>query len=112
MKKKPLTNKSGHVRELKREDISAMRPAREVLPAKLLAALPKRKPGERGLQKSPKKVSVTVRYSPEVVNYFKSMGTGWQTRIDKVLMGYVKKQPKHAGHAKLLKHHKHSRNAV
>jgi uncharacterized protein (DUF4415 family) len=95
MKKKPLTNKSGHVRELKRVDIRTMRPASEVLPAKLLALLPKRKRGERGLQKEPKKVSVTVRYSPEVVKYFKATGEGWQTRIDKVLKSYVKKKSSH-----------------
>jgi len=95
MKKKPLTNKSGHVRELKRDDIRAMRPASEVLPKKLLDVLPKRKRGERGPQKEPKKVSVTVRYSPEVVEYFKATGEGWQTRMDKVLKSYIKKKGSH-----------------
>lgn len=92
---KPLTNKSGKVRELTRNDISAMRPASEVLPAKLLDVLPKRKRGERGLQRQPKKVPVTVRYSPEVVKYFKSTGEGWQTRMDTVLKTYVKKKSPH-----------------
>ena len=54
MKKKPLTNKAGHVRELTSEDIRAMRPASEVLPKKLLDVLAKRKRGERGPQKEPK----------------------------------------------------------
>ncbi len=45
MREKPLTNKSGHVRELKREDIRAMQPASEVLPKKLLDVLPKRYAG-------------------------------------------------------------------
>jgi uncharacterized protein (DUF4415 family) len=92
MKKKPLTNKSGTVRELKRKDIDAMRPASEVLPAELLGVLPKRKRGERGPQKQLKKISVTVRYSQEVVEYFKSTGEGWQTRMNKVLKNYVKKK--------------------
>ncbi len=32
MKKQPLTNKAGKVRELMLKDIQAMRPAREILP--------------------------------------------------------------------------------
>ena len=39
MRRKPLTNKSGHVRELKREDIHAMQSADKVLPEKLLNVL-------------------------------------------------------------------------
>jgi uncharacterized protein (DUF4415 family) len=95
MKKKPLTNKSGQVRELKHEDIRSMRPASEVLPKKLLDVLPKRKRGERGPQKEPKKISITVRYSPEVVEYFKATGAGWQIRMDKVLKNYIKKKKSH-----------------
>ena len=44
MKMKPLTDKSGEVRELTREDMKRFRPAAEVLPQELLAVLPKRKP--------------------------------------------------------------------
>jgi len=36
-----------------------------------------------------KKLLVSVRYSPEVVAYFKSTGEGWQTRMDGVLQQYV-----------------------
>lgn len=32
---------------------------------------------------------VSVRYSPEVLAYFKSTGEGWQSRMDDVLRGYV-----------------------
>lgn len=95
MKKKSLTNKKGNVRELTRSDIRAMRPAKDVLSKKLLEMLPKRKRGERGPQKGPKKISVTVRYSPEVVKYFKETGEGWQIRMDKVLKNYVKKKDTH-----------------
>jgi len=90
-KRKPLTNKEGEVRELTKADFMAMRPMDEVLPPDLVATIKKRKRGERGAQKEPKKISVTVRYSPEVVKYFKSTGEGWQTKMDKVLMSYVKK---------------------
>jgi hypothetical protein len=56
MKKKPLTNKQGEVRELTLQDIKAMRPAKEVLPAELLAVLPKRQSGQRKQQEKVVKV--------------------------------------------------------
>ena len=36
-----------------------------------------------------KKLLVSVRYSPEVVRYFRSTGSGWQSRMDGVLRQYV-----------------------
>jgi uncharacterized protein (DUF4415 family) len=96
MKKKPLTNKEGEVRELTREDIRGMRPIHEVLPPESVANLPKRKRGERGAQKTPTKVALTVRYSPEVIEYFKDTGEGWQKRMDEVLKNWIKKHPKAA----------------
>lgn len=49
-----------------------------------------RLPGQRGPQKQPTKVAVTVRYSPEVVEYFKATGEGWQTRMNDALREYIK----------------------
>ena len=43
----------------------------------------------RGPQKAPVKQPVSIRLSPEVVEYFKAEGSGWQTRIDAVLREYV-----------------------
>lgn len=44
----------------------------------------------RGRPKSNnKKLLVSVRYSPEVVAYFKSTGEGWQSRMDEALREYV-----------------------
>jgi uncharacterized protein (DUF4415 family) len=44
----------------------------------------------RGRPKSAsKKKLLSVRYSPEVVAYFKSTGEGWQARMDQVLREYV-----------------------
>lgn len=44
----------------------------------------------RGRPKSErKKLLVSVRYSPEVVEFFKSTGEGWQSRMDGVLRQYV-----------------------
>lgn len=48
-----------------------------------------RLPGQRGPQKRPTKVPVTVRFSPEVVEYFKATGEGWQTRMNDALEEYV-----------------------
>ena len=36
-----------------------------------------------------KKQLVSVRYSPEVLAYFKSTGDGWQSLMDSVLRQYV-----------------------
>jgi uncharacterized protein (DUF4415 family) len=36
------------------------------------------------------KVQVSIRYHREVVDYFKSTGEGWQTRMDDALMEWVK----------------------
>lgn len=48
-----------------------------------------RRPGSRGLGKKARKVLLSVRYSPEVVDYFKSTGEGWQTRMDEALKEWV-----------------------
>jgi len=100
---KPLTDKSGEVRELTREDMKSFRPAAEVLPQELLAVLPKRKPGQRGAQKMPTKEPVTVRYSRDVLEYFRSTGPGWQTRIDSALKEWVSQQGQ--GSVRTLKRH-------
>ena len=51
----------------------------------------------RGRPKSPnRKLLVSVRYSPEVVAYFKSTGEGWQSRMDSVLLKYVAKHSRGA----------------
>lgn len=39
-----------------------------------------------------KKQLVSVRYSPEVLAYFRDTGDGWQARMDSVLRDYVAKQ--------------------
>lgn len=37
------------------------------------------------------KVLISVRYSPEVVDYFRGTGAGWQARMDGVLKAYVER---------------------
>lgn len=47
----------------------------------------------RGRPKSAiKKTLVSVRYSQEVVEFFRSTGEGWQSRMDGVLRRYVARQ--------------------
>ncbi|MBV5274368.1 MAG: BrnA antitoxin family protein, partial [Lamprocystis purpurea] len=62
------------------------------VPAIRAALDARRTRGQRGPQRRPTKVSVTVRYSPEVVAWFKSTGEGWQRRMDAVLRDYVARQ--------------------
>jgi uncharacterized protein (DUF4415 family) len=51
----------------------------------------------RGRPKSKnKKLLVSVRYSPEVVAYFKSTGEGWQSLMDNVLRNYVARHSRNA----------------
>lgn len=52
----------------------------------------KRKRGQRGPQQMPTKQLVSVRYSPEVLKYFKSTGSGWQTRMNDALRKWVAKR--------------------
>lgn len=54
----------------------------------------KRKPGQRGPQLGPTKQLVSVRYSPEVLAFFKAGGAGWQTRMDAALKEWVSSQSK------------------
>jgi uncharacterized protein (DUF4415 family) len=83
--KAPLIGADGEVRELTAEDLKSFKPAREVLPQPLQKTL-----GIRGTQKSPTKVSTTIRLSPDVLAAFKSEGNGWQTRIDKALKEWLR----------------------
>lgn len=43
----------------------------------------------RGAQKTPTKVSTTIRLSPEVIAHFRADGPGWQARIDDALKDWV-----------------------
>ena len=51
----------------------------------------------RGRPKSARtKQLVSVRYSPEVLAYFKATGEGWQSRMDGVLRKYVTRHSRRA----------------
>lgn len=68
---------------------------RPLTPKQLKAMVPMK--ALRGRPKSEnKKLLVSVRYSPEVVAYFKSTGEGWQSRMDSVLRRYVARHSRSA----------------
>ena len=46
----------------------------------------------RGPQKASTKVPTSIRLSAEVVEHFKSGGSGWQTRIDEVLRRHIARE--------------------
>lgn len=46
----------------------------------------------RGPNKLPIKEQVAVRYSPEVLAYFRATGAGWQTRMDEALREYIEQR--------------------
>lgn len=69
--------------------------AQPLTPAQLKAMLPIK--ALRGRPKSEsKKQLVSVRYSPEVIAYFKSTGEGWQSLMDSVLRRYVARHSRSA----------------
>lgn len=69
--------------------------AQPLSPGQLKAMVP-----IRALRGRPKaaatKQLVSVRYSPEVLAYFKATGEGWQTRMDGVLRQYVIRRSRQA----------------
>lgn len=70
------------------QEIKTLRPAREWFEAHSIPM-----PVPRGRPKAEiTKKSVTMRLDPEVVDYFKSGGPGWQTRMNEVLLREVRKK--------------------
>jgi len=77
------------VPELTDEELARMRPAAEVLP-EVVAAYKAGRLKRRGRpRKANPKVQVSIRYSPEVIAYFKATGRGWQTRMDEALRQWI-----------------------
>ena len=63
------------------EQLANMRPAREVFPD--IDKFPK--PWARGPQKASTKVQMTIRLDRDVVDHFRRIGRGWQSRINETL---------------------------
>ncbi|MCF4129364.1 BrnA antitoxin family protein [Methylobacterium sp. SyP6R] len=74
-------------REMTEEELGRLRPARDVLPPDVFAALTK-----RGRPKSPSRlVQVTLRLDPEALAAFRATGPGWQTRINETVKRAAKR---------------------
>ena len=69
--------------------------AQPLTPKQLKAMVPLRTLRGRPKSESSKQL-VSVRYSQEVLTYFKSTGEGWQSRMDGVLREYVTRQSRRA----------------
>ena len=69
--------------------------AQPLTPKQLKAMVPLRTLRGRPKSENPKQL-VSVRYSQEVLTYFKSTGEGWQSRMDGVLREYVTRQSRRA----------------
>ena len=67
--------------ELTAEQLAAMRPASEVLPAALYRALT----GAPGSEKARTKQLISIRLDPDVIEHFRAGGPGWQSRINAAL---------------------------
>ena len=92
MPKKPLTDKNGEVREITEKDMKGFHPAHGVLPDEFFDGMKKLR-GQRGPQKAPIKVPVSLRLNPDVIKHFKKNGKGWQARINAVLEKDMKEHP-------------------
>lgn len=66
------------------------RPAREALPAHVLAAA-KRPPGRP--PGTGRKESTTVRFDRDVLEAFRAGGPGWQTRMNEALREWLREHP-------------------
>jgi len=84
--RKTLTNSEGEVRELT---------ARDAADAVTFSALPVEeremllKLRKRGPQKTPKKVPISIRLSPDVAEGLRATGNGWQGRADEALRSWL-----------------------
>lgn len=72
------------------EELASLRPAREVMPADLLARLTKRKPGQRGPGKKPAKVHLSLRLDREVFDKLGTDGAEVRERIHEILRKALK----------------------
>lgn len=79
-------DKQGEVPELEEEFFKKARRGKEILPD--LVELQQRGRGRPRAETT--KRQVTLRLDPEVIDYFKRGGQGWQTRLNDALREVVK----------------------
>jgi uncharacterized protein (DUF4415 family) len=84
--RKPLIDDDGEVREITAEDVVRFKPF-SALPASEQKVLLKLR--KRGPQKSPRKVPISIRLSPDVAEGLRATGNGWQGRADEALRSWL-----------------------
>ncbi|MGO9336816.1 MAG: BrnA antitoxin family protein [Terracidiphilus sp.] len=86
---KPIIDDDGEVRELTAADVANFKPF-SALPAAEQKVLLKLR--RRGPQKTPRKIPVSIRLSPDVADGLRATGNGWQTRADNALRLWLSSQ--------------------
>ena len=84
--RKPLIDDDGEVREITAEDVALFKPFTTLPKAEQKVLLNLRR---RGPQKAPKKVPISIRLSPDVVEGLRATGNGWQVRTDEALRSWL-----------------------
>src|ERR1019366_10474437 len=84
--RKPLIDEDGEVREITAEDVALFKPF-SALPAAERSVLLKLR--KRGPQKTPRKVPISIRLSPDVAEGLRATGNGWQSRADQALRSWL-----------------------
>lgn len=85
----PLIDKDGEVREVTAEEAVLFKPFSALPEAEQKMLLKLRR---RGPQKAPRKVPISIRLSPEVVEGLRATGNGWQRRADEVLRSWLEEK--------------------
>lgn len=79
-------------RELDAEWFAKAKPASEVLPPEMYAALVAKRP--RGRPKADEtKVFTAIRLDADLLETFKATGKGWQTRVNAALRQFIAEHP-------------------
>ncbi|AFC85433.1 BrnA antitoxin family protein [Frateuria aurantia] len=96
MKKAPNPSKiDAEAPEWGVEAFGKARPAHDVLPGIFGERVAKELLRPRGRPRvAEPKVATNVRYSPEILDYFKADGPGWQTRMEQALCEYISAHPR------------------
>jgi uncharacterized protein (DUF4415 family) len=87
--RKPLIDEDGEVREVTAADVALFKPFSALPAAEQRVLLKLRK---RGPQKTPKKVPISIRLSPDVAEGLRATGNGWQSRADQALRSWLARQ--------------------
>jgi uncharacterized protein (DUF4415 family) len=87
--RKPLIDDDGEVREITAKDVALFKPFSALPEAERKVLL---KLGKRGPQKTPRKIPISIRLSPDVAEGLRATGNGWQGRADEALRSWLSSQ--------------------